>query len=53
MSAKRSNAPSRLPWEMIKRDVVSTPGMTLEEAAQKYDVTYETMRFHGGPKSGK
>ncbi|MFC2105468.1 hypothetical protein ACFLS0_01805 [Candidatus Bipolaricaulota bacterium] len=52
MSAKRSNAPSRLDWEMIERDVVNTPGMTLDKAAEKYDVTYETMRSHGGSKAG-
>ena len=52
MSTRRSNAPSRLNWEMVKCDVVNTPGMTLADAAEKYDVTYETMRIHGGPRSG-
>lgn len=52
MPQGRSNAPSRLDWDMVARDVVRTPGMTLYDAAEKYGVAYETMRIHGGPKSG-
>jgi len=52
VSRKNSNAPSRLNWEMIRRDVVNMPGMSLDDAAEKYGVTYETMRSHGGPNAG-
>jgi len=49
---EKSNAPSRLNWEMVRRDVVNTPGMSLNDAAKKYGVTYETMRSRGGPSAG-
>ena len=44
--------PRRIDWEVIERDVLSTPGMTFQEAAQKYEAVYNIMKVHAGPKAG-
>ena len=52
MAETGSRPKRRIDWEVIERDVLTTPGMTLSDAAEKWDVSYRTLKTHGGAKYG-
>jgi len=52
MSGKADTKRRRIEWEVIERDVLSTPGMTFQEAAQKHEAVYNIMKVHANPKAG-
>jgi len=52
MFGKADTKRRRMDWEVMERDALSTPGMTFQEAAQKYEAVYNIMKIHASPKAG-
>lgn len=52
MAGNGGSKRGRIDWGVVERDVLTTPGMTLSDAAEKWDVSYRTLKTHGGPKYG-
>lgn len=52
MVGNNKRGKGHIDWELIEKDVLTTPGMTLKDAADKYEVAYRTVTIHGGPIHG-
>lgn len=52
MGGNGSTREGPIDWEVIERDVLMSPGMTLKDAAEKHDVSYRSVQMRGGPTKG-
>jgi hypothetical protein len=50
--AKDKHTRGSIDWLAIEHYVVTTPGTTLQDAADKYDVQLRSIYLHGGPSKG-
>lgn len=52
MAGKSDIREGSIDWGMVEADFLSTPGMSLQDCASKYDIHYVTITKHGGAKAG-